>query len=77
MEKSDGWWKKTAYILFIPIFSYFILSKELYRHHLLALILGLIDVIILNGCIFPLGFSISGNTTEVSKEVQRLFFKPK
>ena len=53
--------KKTAYILFVPIFSYFILSKELYSHYLLALILGLIGVIIVNGCRFPLGFSIGEN----------------
>ena len=50
--------KKTAYILFVPLFSYFILSKELYRHHLLSLTLGLIGVISMNGCIFPLCFSI-------------------
>ena len=42
---------------FRTFISYLILSKELYRHHLLALFLGLIDAIIVNGCRFPLGFS--------------------
>ena len=29
--------KKTGYILFVPIFSYVILDKQLYKHHSLAL----------------------------------------
>ena len=49
--------KKTAYIIFVPIFSYFILDKKLYRHHSLALILGFIGACIINVCRFPLGFS--------------------
>ena len=49
--------KKTAYIIFVPIFSYFILDKKLYRHHSLALILGFIGACIINICRFPLGFS--------------------
>ena len=49
--------KKTGYILFVPIFSYVILDKQLYRHHSLALFLGLIGGIIVNFCRFLLEFS--------------------
>ena len=44
--------KKTGYILFIPIFSYFLLNKQLYRHHLLSFILGFAGAIIINACRF-------------------------
>ena len=50
--------KKSGYIIFVPIFSIFILGKELHRHHLLALVLGLIGVFIINLCRFILEFSI-------------------
>jgi hypothetical protein len=49
--------KKTGYIIFVPIFSYLILDKEIYKHHSLALFLGIIGGIIVNFCRFPLGFS--------------------
>ena len=54
-----GWLieKKTGYILFVPLFSYFILNKELYRHHVLALIIGLIGAFIVNFIRFILDFS--------------------
>ena len=40
----------------MPIFSYFILSQKLYKHHILALIIGLFGAVIINGCRFALGF---------------------
>ena len=52
--------KKTINIIFVPIFSYFILDKVLYRHHSLGLILGLIGGIIVNAGRFFLGFSKVG-----------------
>ena len=54
-----GWLieKKTGYILFVPLFSYFILNKELYRHHILALIIGFIGAFIVNFIRFNLDFS--------------------
>ena len=48
--------KKTGYIIFVPIFSYYILSQKLYKHHILALIIGLFGAVIVNGCRFPLDF---------------------
>ena len=44
--------KKTGYILFIPIFSYFLLNKQLYKHNLLSFILGFAGAIIVNVCRF-------------------------
>ena len=54
-----GWLieKKTGYIFFVPIFSYFILHTEIHRHHILALILGYIGAIFVNACRFFLDFS--------------------
>ena len=49
--------KKNGYIIFVPIFSIFILDKVLHRHHILALILGFIGAFINNLCRFILGFS--------------------
>jgi drug/metabolite transporter (DMT)-like permease len=49
--------KKTGYILFVPIFSYFLLGKDLYKHHILALLVGLVGAIIVNACRFFLNFS--------------------
>ena len=52
--------KRSGFIIFVPLFSYFILHKKLYRHHLFALILALIGIFILNFCRFLLGFSTDG-----------------
>ena len=49
--------KKTGYIIFVPIFSIFILDKRLHRHHLLALLLGLIGAFIINMIRFILEFA--------------------
>ena len=49
--------KKTGLIIFVPILGYFILKTDLFSHHILALILGLIGAFIINFCRFPLGFS--------------------
>ena len=38
--------KRTGFIIFVPLFSYFILKKKLYRHHIFALILTLIGAIV-------------------------------
>ena len=58
-DKNIGWFieKKTGFIIFVPLFSYFLLDKVLYRHHILALILGSIGAFIVNYCRFPLNFS--------------------
>ena len=53
--------KKTFNIFFVPLFSYFILDKVLYKHHVLALFLGLIGGFIINACRFFLGFAIVEN----------------
>jgi len=47
--------KKDRIYYFCP--TYFLLDKVLYRHHILALILGSIGAIIVNYCRFPLHFS--------------------
>ena len=31
--------KRIGFIIFVPFFSYYILNKQIYRHHLLALII--------------------------------------
>ena len=49
--------KKTGLILFVPFLCYFILKIDLFSHHILALVLGLIGAFIANFCRFPLGFS--------------------
>ena len=58
MDKM-GWLieKNTGYILFVPLFSYFLLNEELYRHHILALIIGFIGAFIVNFIRFYLDFS--------------------
>ena len=55
----QGWLieKRTGFIFFVPIFSYFILHTEIHRHHILALLLGYIGAIFVNGCRFFLDFS--------------------
>ena len=39
--------KRTGFIIFVPLFSYMILNKKLYKHHLFALFLAIIGAIIL------------------------------
>ena len=50
--------KKTGFIISVPFFSYLILYKKLYKHHIVALVLALVGAFIINYCRFPLGFSI-------------------
>lgn len=38
--------KRAGFIIFVPLFSYFILQKKLYRHHIFALILTIIGAIV-------------------------------
>ena len=54
-----GWLieKKTGYIFFVPIFSYFILHTEIHRHHVLSLLLGYFGAIFVNGVRFFLKIS--------------------
>ena len=49
--------KKSVIIIFVPIFCYYILNIDLHRHHILALIIGLIGAIIINMIRFVLHFS--------------------
>lgn len=49
--------KRTGFIIMVPLFSYLLLDKKLYKHHIFALILALIGASIVNFCRFPLGFS--------------------
>lgn len=51
--------KRTGFIISVPFFSYLILYKKLYKHHIVALVLALIGALIINYCRFPLGFSKS------------------
>ena len=39
--------KRTGFIIFVPLFSYYILNKKLYRHHLFALLLAIMGALIL------------------------------
>ena len=57
--KKLGWLieKKTGFIIFVPIFSYYLLNKLIYKHHLFALVLGLIGAFIANFSRFYFGFS--------------------
>ena len=59
MNGRFGWLveKKTCTIIFVPLFSYFILDKVLYNHHALGLFLGFIGGFFVNACRFFLGFS--------------------
>ena len=54
-----GWLveKKTMYIIFVPIFCYFILDHSFHKHHLLALILGIVGSLIINFFRFFFDFS--------------------
>ena len=49
--------KRAGFIIFVPLFSYFILDIKLYRHHWLALVISLIGVIIITVSRFILQFS--------------------
>ena len=49
--------KRIGFIIFVPFFSYYILNKQIYRHHLLALILALLGSFILTFCRFKLELS--------------------
>ena len=49
--------KRIGFIIFVPFFSYYILNKQIYRHHLLALILALLGSFILSFCRFILDIS--------------------
>ena len=49
--------KRAGFIIFVPLFSYFILDIKLCRHHWLALIISLIGVSIITISRFILGFS--------------------
>ena len=59
MIEEIGWLieKKTGFIIFVPIFSYYLLNKLIYRHHKFALILGLIGAFFVNLFRFILDFS--------------------
>ena len=48
--------KKNWLYLFCTYISYFILHIEIHRHHILALLLGYIGAIFVNGCKFILDF---------------------
>ena len=54
-----GWLveKKTMYIIFVPIFCYLILDQTLHKHHLLAVILGIVGSLIINFFRFLFEFS--------------------
>ena len=58
-KKKLGWLieKKSLYIIFVPILCFFIMDKNLYKHHILALILGIIGACFVNICRFTLDFS--------------------
>ena len=49
--------KRTGFIISVPLFSYLILNKKLYKHHIIALILALIGALVVIISRFFLGFS--------------------
>ena len=49
--------KRTGFIIFVPLFSYYILKKKLYKHHLLALFILLIGEIIILVTLLILNYS--------------------
>lgn len=49
--------KRVAFIIFVPLFSFFILNKKLYRHHWVALIISLIGFIFFSVFRFILNYS--------------------
>ena len=63
MNGRFGWLveKKTCTIIFVPLFSYFILDKVFYNHHVLGLFLGFLGGFLVNAFRFILGFSKGGD----------------
>ena len=53
--------KRTGFIIFVPLFSLYILNKRLYKHHLIALIFTLLGAMIILITRFILGISIKEN----------------
>ena len=53
--------KRSGFIFSVPLFSYLILNKKLFRHHIFALIIAVIGILFINVCRFPLGFSSGGD----------------
>ena len=53
--------KKTCNIIFVPLFSYFILDKVFYKHHVLGLFLGILGGTLVNAVRFILGFATIDN----------------
>ena len=49
--------KRTGFIVSVPLFSYLLLNKKLYKHHIFALILTLIGAFVITLARFILGFS--------------------
>ena len=49
--------KRTGFIIFVPLFSYFILKKRLFKHHLLALFILLFGETIILITLLILGYS--------------------
>ena len=49
--------KRTAFIILVPLFSYLLLLKPLYKHHVIALFLELLGASVIILCRFFLGFS--------------------
>ena len=51
-QRTDrmGWLieKRTGYIIFVPIISYFLLGHQFHRHHILGVVLGIIGAFIIN-----------------------------
>jgi uncharacterized membrane protein YeaQ/YmgE (transglycosylase-associated protein family) len=59
-RKEDMGWlieKRTGYIIFVPIISFFLLGHEFHRHHILGIILGIIGAFIINFIRFYYEFS--------------------
>ena len=50
--------KRTGFIVSVPLFSYLLLNKNLYKHHIFALILSLTGAFIIIMARFILGYSI-------------------
>ena len=50
--------KRTGFIISVPLFSYLILNKKLYKHHIIALFLALIGALIVIISRFVLNFSL-------------------
>ena len=53
--------KRTGFIIFVPLFSFYILNKRLYKHHIFALILTFLGATIISITRFVLKFSDIGD----------------